>query len=65
MKQLFTTLSSKGPITKEDLKKLAEELDHYHLSEEDLNEILKATSLSGNEITMDDFIRFFTQVVGS
>lgn len=49
----------------EQLKRLAKELDHYHLKDEDFVEIMKVVSLEGKEITMDDFIRFFTQIVRS
>ncbi|CAD8121465.1 unnamed protein product [Paramecium sonneborni] len=41
LQQLFTTMSQKGSINLEDLKRLAKELDHYHLKDEDLSEILK------------------------
>lgn len=54
-----------GPITMDGLKRLAKELDHYHLTDEDFVEIMKAVSGEGKEITMEDFIRFFTQIVRS
>ncbi|CAK82683.1 unnamed protein product (macronuclear) [Paramecium tetraurelia] len=63
IKELFTTLSAKGAINLEDLKRLAQELDHYHLKEEDLNEIMKVVSGNGQEITEEDFIRFYTQII--
>lgn len=37
-----------GPITMEHLKRLAKELDHYHLADEDFVEIMKAVSAEGN-----------------
>ncbi|CAD8203550.1 unnamed protein product [Paramecium pentaurelia] len=66
LKELYTTLTAKGTITLEDLKRLAQELDHYHLKEEDLNEIMKIlyTDSEKLKIIMIKIIyRFSTQQI--